>query len=913
MSRFRTTLIGLFLLSLSSYLLIWWRYPALVNGDAARLGIHAVDFLRHDVRSFYVYHQFAPHPLLIYLHAPVFTVFGTTVNTLKAITMLSGILVAPLAYVTLHEVLRGMSREFAWRAATVAGFSLAILPYYNTYSLLALEPMLMPVLELTIVAALFLGLRTQRYSAFALAGIVLGLSQYAYIVARFIPIALAVAVLADALFNWRRWLGAWKGILVTAFSAALVALPQWLLFLRYPYTFSARTEQDAGQFLWTFDDAMTLFWSKLWRQFTMLGWTWTNGYQPQSEQPLLSPILFVGIVLTLGLLIKYRKRSGLWFSVAFMVAMLVPDLIAVEGLNPSANRMTGAAVWVVIAAAFGVAWLMQLLPRYRNTLLLCVIGFGAWQQVTLHTKVIPAVHAMEGLEWKFSQVEIAQYNYIAAHPDERILLPTSEFKRIQMAYLLTNLSDERYGSVDLGSVGPSPDPFAVTVLTPVDPERPTADAQPAGYISNDNILVSKRSFDLLWRLNLLSSAYVSLSDGSDMPALLASNGVPTTHVQQRNLKLSALPYSELRPTEQQLFANGISVTTDANKSYLDLDQQLRAIINDPQASESALRLYQVPINATVTDPSITPLSRNETERLFETDQQAKAAAQKTYDTHFLTPADAGSTKSIVVVLAPERPIAADFELVLELFDPNQNKVWGSHQTPFNGSWQPRAWEPGVPVVFNLAVPIPDTLIAGEYSLIATLIDTLSREQIPTVDGAQTMRVARYKSPVVLTEAASISTDSIYQFDEGIFLLDAQPSLTEHVAVDLTFGIPLNLPTGIAPSQNYVAFLHLVDVTTGEIVAQIDREPHYGTYPTAIWGLGEVVPDTFVFEGVELQSDTAYEVYMGLYARETFARLPVHKLDASGLAGFDFGVDTAAPDQQRVPDDRILLFEIPADR
>ena len=55
---------------------------------------------------------------------------------------------------------------------------------------------MLPLLELATVAALWRAMRLQQRADFIVAGVFIGVSQYAYIVARAFPVALAGALLA---------------------------------------------------------------------------------------------------------------------------------------------------------------------------------------------------------------------------------------------------------------------------------------------------------------------------------------------------------------------------------------------------------------------------------------------------------------------------------------------------------------------------------------------------------------------------------------------------------------------------------------------------------------------------------------------------------------------------------------------
>lgn len=75
------------------------------------------------------------------------------------------------------------------------------------------------------------------------------------------------------------------------------------------------------------------------------------------------------------------------------------------------------------------------------------------------------------------------------------------------------------------------------------------------------------------------------------------------------------------------------------------------------------------------------------------------------------------------------------------------------------------------------------------------------------------------------------------------------------------------------SVDYTVFLHVID-GNGRVIAQADREPHDGTYPTSVWRAGEIVQDR---QSVTLPPDLpagVYDLKIGLYRRDTGERLPV---------------------------------------
>jgi hypothetical protein len=80
--------------------------------------------------------------------------------------------------------------------------------------------------------------------------------------------------------------------------------------------------------------------------------------------------------------------------------------------------------------------------------------------------------------------------------------------------------------------------------------------------------------------------------------------------------------------------------------------------------------------------------------------------------------------------------------------------------------------------------------------------------------------------------------------------------------------------------DYTTFVHVRDATgqvTGQaeaIVAQMDRPPADGAYPTSLWDPGEVIRDTVLVPVPPRIPAGDYEIIVGLYNLATGQRLPV---------------------------------------
>jgi len=540
----------LLLLGVGMQLVHFLSSPPGISGDAARLGLYAFDFLQDNLWPFYIYHQFAPNPFVVYLQAFAFSLFGFTLTALRGVTAFGGALAVPAAYLAGSELFRGEGRVIARRAGFVAALGMALDPFFNLYCRYGIEGAWLPVIELLAVFFLWRGLRRGKLLDFCLAGLFVGLSQYVYIVARWFPIALAIACGA-ALIADRQLLSRWRGLVLAALAAAIVALPQWLLFLRMPYTFVARTQNSANFFDLPPSDLLNVVVSKLTNQLLMLGARWDNGYNPYSVRPLLNPILFGGLLLALAATVA-KRRAGRVACVVLAALMLLPDLFIGGGLSPLATRVFPTAPFAFLAAGLGCALLWSWverrprLPAWIGYLLpVAVLVAGIESQWNFATYVQPQVEDTPGLEWRASLVEIAEADYIAEHAGSAFLLPSSEYQRAPLTFLLADSFPRRAGGYPV----PLASGDSVIVILPAEPDRPTTEGIPAGYISDE------------WTLLRDGTAYFlpptpnSVEPIGPAEVLLAANGALAAHAVPARWR-GALP--EVRPASAS-FSNGLDL------------------------------------------------------------------------------------------------------------------------------------------------------------------------------------------------------------------------------------------------------------------------------------------------------------------------------------------------------------------
>jgi len=511
--------LGLFGFALAVHAARLYLGPPGISGDSARLAIHALDFLRRNVWDFYVYILFAPNPLIIYLDALTLSVFGFNFVALCSIPLLSAALISPAAYVAARELFADAGQSFARLAGLIAGVGLALSTSFGIFVPQGTEHVLLPLLELATVAALWRAMRLQQRADFIVAGVCIGVSQYAYIVARAFPVALAGALLAALVVPGSVLRRRWRGLALTGGTAVLLALPQWILFLRVPFTLFSRTEQTAGRFIFSMADPIALFVGKAANLLLMFGWQWDNSSHP--GRPLLDPVLFAGLLVGLVIALRQRRAAQV-FCVVLSVLLYVPELLTFEHMAPAPTRTLGALPFVFLLAANGLAtvwqWLQarwQLPQSYALLMLVAVVLAGAERQLDYATRVTAALNNLPGREWDGSLVDMAQADYILQNRDSTILVASSEYQRPPLAFLIADRFPERAGGTPLPLQPGEP----VMVITPAQPDRPTTDGNPAGYQADEWVALKDGT---AYFLPPLPDALVLT--GAAQP-LLAANGV----------------------------------------------------------------------------------------------------------------------------------------------------------------------------------------------------------------------------------------------------------------------------------------------------------------------------------------------------------------------------------------------------
>jgi len=207
------------------------------------------------------------------------------------------------------------------------------------------------------------------------------------------------------------------------------------------------------------------------------------------------------------------------------------------------------------------------------------------------------------------------------------------------------------------------------------------------------------------------------------------------------------------------------------------------------------------------------------------------------------------------------PPDRDYDVCLDLARDGHG-VAQSHCVPLSASWPTSQWAAEEIVRSRYALQIPESLAPGQYELSLALADsaggaglgkgvTVSRVQVDALRPMQPLEVR-------LGQDLLLRGYDLIQSDQSLQLTLYWQAQREMVT-------------------SYKVFVHLVESTSEEIVAQDDAVPRRWTYPTTKWQSGEVVKDTVRLPLGDIPSGE-YRLRVGCYRDTTGERLPIYGAD-----------------------------------
>jgi hypothetical protein len=237
---------------------------------------------------------------------------------------------------------------------------------------------------------------------------------------------------------------------------------------------------------------------------------------------------------------------------------------------------------------------------------------------------------------------------------------------------------------------------------------------------------------------------------------------------------------------------------------------------------------------------------------------------------------------------------ANYTVSLGWLGPDERMYGQVAAYPGHGNYPTSFWKEGEIIEDAYTVRVgPRFPVPGLARFTVALYTYPDLAYLPLVDSegtqvGRTATIARFAVEPALTPSYSIQHPEHYELGEQVSLLgydvDDRLLATGGGYIDLYWQARAEM------TEDYTVFVHVVD-GEGHIVAQSDRYPRGGSYPTSYWREGETVSDR---HHIRFPSDLPpgrYRVLAGMYLLETMQR----------LAAFD-------DDGNRVRDDQCPLGE-----
>lgn len=254
----------------------------------------------------------------------------------------------------------------------------------------------------------------------------------------------------------------------------------------------------------------------------------------------------------------------------------------------------------------------------------------------------------------------------------------------------------------------------------------------------------------------------------------------------------------------------------------------------------------------------------------------------------------GQDAAITLYWRALRNMSKDYAIKLELFSASGESFQVQSQaTPGNNNFPTSSWKPGdtfaetYRLAIKLDAPAPTlatfriTWFSQQTNIISWYRPETQDVLSPTCDNGVKCEPKVGALPVRLDSATAKQWENkpaFYHLGQHIEIVDYQAQTFATAGQDLR--VPLVWRTDADNLGDLTTFMHLFS-SDGKLVAQVDSPPLHGTYPTSVWGTGEVIPDYYTLPLTSTLPSGIYHLKIGMYDARTHDRLSAS--DAAGAA------------------------------
>jgi hypothetical protein len=228
--------------------------------------------------------------------------------------------------------------------------------------------------------------------------------------------------------------------------------------------------------------------------------------------------------------------------------------------------------------------------------------------------------------------------------------------------------------------------------------------------------------------------------------------------------------------------------------------------------------------------------------------------------------DAGGVMPITLYWTTDTVIPANYTLFIHLADSDNRLLYQFDGVPYNGRQPTRQWLPGQRFADTYTITVARSALDGGLDKLATLSlgfypwDSTSKRQTATELATGALLGDRIPLAEVRVHAhvtPSTLTTPVARWQQGIELASQTVILDDQ-------GVPqrvmLRWQAEQVVQQDYTVFVQLLDANN-QVVAQVDRQPQQGQWPTSTWREGDGIEDE-----VDLPPPTGQwsQLIVGLY-------------------------------------------------
>lgn len=346
--------------------------------DEADYGLNALRMLQDPAyRPVYVESTQLPAHL-IYLIALSFKLLGVSTLSVRAVSVVFGVATIGAAYLAGREI-------FDRRTALLLAFLLAVSRWDINWSRIGMHGVAMPLFELLAVGFLLRGLRRQRLSDYAWAGLAMGFGLCFYFSFRLFPLVLGPFLVYQFAVERGLLRRSWRGLLVLALAGVISTIPVTQFALRDPDAFFARMRTTSIFAERSFAEGMQVAARTTAQHLLMFNYQGDhNGRHNLVGEPMLDPVSAALMVLGLAVCLwRFRKPVAL-FLPFWLIAMLAPGIFSLDFEAPQSYRAIGSLPAAYLLAVVPLCGLWNLWDRTVRRL-----ERRAWVLVPLAALLLP--------------------------------------------------------------------------------------------------------------------------------------------------------------------------------------------------------------------------------------------------------------------------------------------------------------------------------------------------------------------------------------------------------------------------------------------------------------------------------------------------------------------------------------------